>query len=397
MKGQRVGAGVGEVETQFFTFGTEDEPFVFASGETLAPVTLAYEIYGELNDAKDNAILLFHALTGSHHAAGYNPSVPGTEHRWTEEMHVGWWDNFIGPGRGLNTDKFAVICVNYVGGCYGSTGPASTNPVTNKQFGGGFPRVTIGDQIDAQVALLDALGIEKLHAVVGGSVGGYMTLDFAVRYHERVRNVIPIASGLRATPLHTIYNFEQANAILNDPNFCDGDFYEGPPPDAGLALARMIGHKTFVSLQAMERRARAEILGDADQRVRYPMESYMWHQGQKFVKRFDANTYLRAMWMWQDFDLVSAADARGVDVADLFCRDACHDYLVFSIDSDVCFYPEEQRQLTQVLQASGAPVRRITVHSPKGHDSFLLDDDLLIPHLRHQLESEWDPGDGTGG
>lgn len=377
------------VETRFFTFGDESEPFVFESGETLAPVTLAYEIYGELNEARDNAILLFHALTGSHHAAGYNPSVPGAEDLWTEEMHHGWWDDFIGPSKALNTDKFAIICVNYVGGCYGSTGPRSINPVTSKPFGGSFPEVTVGDIVHSQLRLLDHLGIDRLHAAVGGSTGGMMTLHLAAHHPSRVRYVIPIASGLRASSLQVIHNFEQINAILDDPNFCDGDYYEGEPPKAGMALARMIVHKSFVSLSAMQERARDEVPDNP--RVRLPLQSYMWHQGQKFVERFDANTYLRTMWMWQHFDLYRDAEECGMTIAELLAGDEQHEYLVFSIDSDVCFYPDEQHELMLELKAAGIPARRVTVHSEKGHDSFLIDADLFTPHLRHRLEEQWDP------
>jgi homoserine O-acetyltransferase len=348
-------------------------------------------MYGELNERRDNAILLFHALTGSHHAAGHNPGIEAVRERWTPEMQDGWWDRFIGPGRALNTDKFAVICANYVGGCYGSTGPSSIDPVTAKPYGGQFPEVSIADVVASQVMLLDYLGIERLHAVVGGSVGGFMCLSFATRYPERVRYVVPIASGLRATPLHIIYNFEQINAILNDPNFNDGNYYEGAFPDDGLALARMIGHKTFVSLSAMEERASGEIVASAADRVRNSLESYMWHQGQKFVKRFDANTYLRTMWLWQEFDLYKDAERAGTDIYNYLSRCEEHEYLVFSIDSDVCFYPDEQHELMLALKAAGVPARRITVHSEKGHDSFLLEPELFTPHLRDRLEGEWEP------
>lgn len=382
--------GVGPVETQFFTFGSERDPFVFDSGATLPEITVAYEVYGDLNDAKDNAILLFHALTGGHHAAGHNPEIPGVGARWTEEMHVGWWDEFIGPGRALNTDKFAVICANWIGHCYGSTGPASIDPVTQKPYGGSFPRVSVGDTVRAHFQLLDHLGIDRLHAVVGGSVGGMMCLDAATRFPDRMRFVVPIAAGLKATALHIIHDFEQINAIYNDPNFNGGDYYEGPPPDAGMALARTISHKTFVSLEQMEQRARDEVVGGANERVSSPLESYMWHQGQKFVKRFDANAYLRTMWKWQDFNLYRLAADQGVTMADMLAR-GDHEYLVFSIDSDVCFYRSEQEQLTEELKAAGVPLNWITVHSEKGHDSFLLEPHLFEPHLRYHLESDWEP------
>ena len=382
---------VDNVDTQFVEIADERSPFEFESGEVLAPVTLAYEVYGELNAPRDNAILVFHALTGSHHAAGFNAEVPGVGDLWTDELKLGWWDAFIGSRRAFNTDKFAVICANYVGGCYGSTGPASINPVTSKPYGGGFPSVTVGDIVESQVRLLDHLGIERLHAVAGGSVGGMMCLDLATRYPERVKYVIPIAAGLRATPLHIIFNFEQTNAILNDPNFADGNFYEGPRPDEGLSLARMIGHKTFVSLSAMEARARNEVPPATHDRVKVPLESYMWHQGTKFVRRFDANTYLRTMEMWQRFDLERAAEEKGTTPTELLGRGSHHEYMVFSIDSDVCFYAEEQQELVATLEKASIPVRWITVHSDKGHDSFLLEPELFTPHLRYLLEEEWDP------
>ena len=384
-----MGKGIGLVETRFFTFGSESVPFVCESGENLPEVTLAYEVYGELNEAGDNAILLFHALTGSHHAAGENHHYTGAEDRWTDEVHTGWWDDFIGSGRSLNIDKFAVICANWLGHCYGSTGPASINPLTGKPYGPDFPRVSAGDTVRAHFRLLDHLGVKKLHAVVGGSVGGMMCLDVAVRYPDRVRFVVPIAAGLKATTLHVIHDFEQINAIYNDPDFNGGNYYDGPTPDAGLALARMISHKTFVSLGQMKKRARGDVAESAD-RVRLPIESYMWHQGQKFVKRFDANAYLRTMWSWQDFDLYAEAEGKGVPLRDLLAAGS-HEYLVFSIDSDVCYYPCEQKELAEELKGAGLDFNWITVHSEKGHDAFLLEPHLFEPHLRYHLESVWDP------
>ena len=382
--------GVGKVQTRFLTFGSESDPFALDDGSSLPEVTVAYEVYGELNEAKDNAILLFHALTGSHHAAGVNIESPGAGGRWTDAMHVGWWDDFIGPGRALNTDKFAVVCANWLGHCYGTTGPASINPVTQKPYGGAFPRVSVGDTVRAHFRVLDSLGIDKLHAVVGGSVGGMMCLDVATRFPDRVKFVAPIAGGLRATALHIIHDFEQVNAIFNDPNFNGGDYYEGPTPDDGLTLARTIAHKTFVSLNQLEERARDEVVGGANERVSSPLESYMWHQGRKFVERFDANAYLRTMWMWQDFDLYQEAERRGTTVTKMLAN-TDHEYLVFSIDSDVCFYRDQQEELSQRLKAAGTPFNWITVHSSKGHDSFLLDEHLFEPHLRYHLETEWDP------
>jgi homoserine O-acetyltransferase len=361
---------------------------VLASGETLPEVTLAYEIYGELNRDRSNAVLVFHALTGSQHAAGFNRSVPGVQERWTDECQTGWWDDFIGPGRALDTEQFAVICVNYLGGCYGSTGPASMNPASGRPYGSAFPEVGFSDIVDSQVALLDELGIERLHAVTGASVGGVMALSLATRHPARVGTVIPIAAGLQVTPLQLIHNFEQINAIVDDDGFAGGDYYHGPGPVRGLALARMIGHKTFVSLQAMEERARNEVVGNefaGPIRIRNPLESYMWHQGQKFVARFDANTYLRLMQAWQTSDLPGEAGASSYPELFQPCRH--QRYMVFSIDSDVCYYPEDQRQLVAVLKQAGIATRHITIHSDKGHDAFLLEPELFEPHLVQTLQA----------
>jgi homoserine O-acetyltransferase len=378
---------VGNVETQFFEIET---PFLMAGGSDLEKVVLAYETYGQPNQNADNAILLFHALTGSQHAAGLNRSVPGIGSRWIDEIQTGWWEDFIGPDKALDTNRFFVICANYLGGCYGSTGPVSINASTGQRYGSTFPRVSVSDVVDSQVALLDHLGIERLHSAIGGSVGGMMCVNLATRYPDRVRNVIPIAAGLSVTALQRIHIFEQCNAIENDPDFAGGDYYEGPSPNRGLALARMIGHKSFVSLSAMEERARSEVV-DRDEAGGYvqivsPIESYMWHQGTKFVTRFDANSYLRIMEMWQTFDLVQQAG--GSDLHSVLRRCRNQRYMVFSIDSDVCYYPDEQEEMVTALKRSGVPVRRITVHSDKGHDSFLLEPELFAPHLIDTLQWE---------
>lgn len=367
-------------------FATLDGPFTTLSGRNIPEVTLAYEIYGELNEARDNVILVFHALTGSQHAAGYTPSVPGVGEKWTEEMQVGWWEGFIGPGLALDTDRFAVMCVNYLGGCYGSTGPSSVNPATGRPYGSAFPNLTITDIVDSQVQLLDKLGIERIHACTGGSVGGLMALVMGTRYPDRVKVVIPIAAGLGVTTLQVIHNFEQMFAIIADPNFKGGDFYDGPPPHLGLALARMIGHKTFVSLAAFRERIRKEIIQRdylAGFRVQHPMESYMLHQGQKFVERFDANTYLRVVRVWQKFDLLREVGGRNIAEVLSRCRD--QQWMVFTIDSDVCFYPDEQERMVKQLNAAEVPVLWHTVHSDKGHDAFLLEPDKFRPGLQAVL------------
>lgn len=380
---------MGEVRTRFFTFGSKDRPFVFRTGETLPSVTLAYETYGELNEAKDNAILLFHALSGSQHAAGYNPAVEGVGGLWTEELHTGWWDEFIGPGRALDTNRYCILCANYLGGCYGSSGPVSLNPETGKPYGRSFPTVMFGDIVDSQVHLLDHLGIDKLHAVVGGSLGGLCAVNFAVKYPQRVYNVIPIASGINVSILQRITNYEQICAIEEDKHFNGGHYYDGPRPDRGLALARMISHKTFVSLEMLEQRAKDVVIQpEEDQEkwywISHRVESYLRNQGLKFVRRFDANTYLRIIDAWQRFDLQTETGLG--NLVEVFAACKGQRYLVFSIDSDVCFHPEMQDEQCQVLRKAGLPFHHITVHSEKGHDSFLLQPDLFTPHLEYSLK-----------
>ncbi len=374
-----------ETRTQFFETGSSIDPVRLHDGGHLPGVTLAYETWGTLNDDQSNAILLFHALSGAHHAAGYNPAISGIGEIWQPELHDGWWENMIGPGKAIDTNKYFIICANYLGGCYGSTGPSSLNPATGKPWGSTFPAVSAADQVEVFSRLLDHLGIDILHAVVGPSVGGLIALTFATRLAERVSHVIVIASGYKTTVLNRLILFEQILAIENDPQFNGGDYYEGEAPLYGLVLARMISHKTFVHLDSIERRASQDIIQADDvlawYRVRDQFQSYMLHQGKKFVRRFDANTYLRIIDMWSNYDATQEGEAESP--ADLFERSrlAGQRWLVFSIDSDFCFYPEEQMELVKHLEAAKVSVMHITVHSDKGHDSFLLEPDLYTPHI----------------
>ena len=367
-------------------------PLTLHSGASLAEARICFETWGELNEQKTNAVLLFHALSGSQHAAGYLPSQPDAANRWTEEMHAGWWDAFIGPGKAIDTDRYFVICPNFIGGCYGSTGPASIDSETGKPFGGSFPHVSVADQAKVAALLLDTMGISTLHACIGPSVGGLCALSFATMFPERVRIVIPIASGVKTTVLNRLILFEQILAIENDPNFNAGNYYDGTAPVYGLALARMISHKTFVHLDAFESRARGEIIQDSDALAWYqvndPFQSYMLYQGKKFVERFDANSYLRISDMWSRYDPLAEAGAENYQ--DLFAPSRKHkqQYLVFSIDSDFCFYPEEQAELVARLRASSIPNMHITVHSDKGHDAFLLEPELFSPHIASVLAAE---------
>ena len=379
---------IGKVRTQFFEFHNPRKPLKLRVGGKLDRFTLAYETYGRMNADRSNVILLYHAMTGCQHAAGINGRVSGLDGRWTDELHEGWWDGFIGPGKALDTRKFCVVCANYLGGCYGSTGPASVNPRTDRPWGPSFPVLRMSDIVDSQMLLLDSLGVRKLQAVVGASIGGFLSLITATKYPDRVRRVVPIGTGVETTIYQRILNFEQVTAIESDPNFKGGDYYDGPAPHVGLALARRIAHKTFVSPEALNERARGQVVSHKPPHgwyeMNHPVESYMHHQGDKFVRRFDANSYLRILDAWQWFDLVAEAGAS--DFLDLFKRCREQEFLVFSIDSDVSFHPPEQAKLVHHLKAGGVPAMWITVHSDKGHDSFLLQPRLYSPHLHELLE-----------
>ena len=369
-----------QVETKFFDLPEEQLPFQMRSGETLAGVRLAYEVYGEIAPERDNVVLLFHALTGSQHAAGFNPGVEGVE-RWVEENQTGWWEGFIGPGLAVDTDHLAVICANYLGGCYGTTGPASTNPATGEPYGPDFPQVHLADIVGSQLALLDHLGVGKLKAVAGASVGALLSLSLAARHPDRVENVVSLAGGFGGTTLHRMYNFEQKLAIFNDPNFNGGRYYGAAFPTAGLALARIISHKSFVSIADIRARARNEIIDHPY--VSHPVESYFWHQGEKLVIRFDPNSYIRIIDAWSNYELLDDTGAVSHEAALSVCKD--QRWHVFTIDSDECFYPAEQEELVAALEAASVPVNWIKVSSPKGHDAFLTEPHLFTEALKKAL------------
>jgi homoserine O-acetyltransferase len=370
--------------TRFFEY---KKPFALRAGGSLPGFTLAYETWGEPDPQRSNAILVFHAKTGSQHAAGSNPSVPGLRVQWTDECQAGWWDGFIGPGKAFDTDKYFVICANYLGGCYGSTGPASIDPSTGAPYGSRFPAVEFPDIVESQLLLLDHLGIKKLHAIGGASIGGLMALDLAVRHPQRAGRLALLATGSKVATLQRILNFEQITAIEGDADYLGGDYYPGAGPVRGLCLARMIAHKTFISLETLGIRSRAEVVIPSEHVGNYvltsPYESYMLHQGKKFPARFDANTYLLIMQAWQRFDLAHAAGCGSVPEALRRC--AGLPALLFSIDSDVCFYPEEQAELAMQLREAGVTVEKIPVSSHKGHDSFLLEPELYEAAIKRFL------------
>lgn len=373
------------VETRFFSAGD----FTLGSGEVISGAQLAYETYGRLNSAASNAVLLFHALTGSQHAHGYNPAVPGTGSLWQEENHLGWWDAMIGPGRPLDTDRLFIVCANLLGSCYGSSGPCSTHP-DGMPWSARFPLVSAADQARIQTLLLDSLGIGRFH-VVGPSVGGLAGLALTALFPARVKGFISIGSGYYPLIEHQLSVFEQILAIELDPSFRGGSYPLDDPPSRGLAFARIIGHKAFVYQQGLETRARAAT-GDRCGLLSWykptrNTQSYMLHQGTKFARRFDANAYLRLADMWINFDLPRETGTVSFAEAMRGCSRERTPVLVFGIDTDACFPQEAQKEFASELRRAGVPAELQLVRSEKGHDSFLLEPELYAKAISRFLRA----------
>ena len=352
---------VGFVEAQKAHF---DEPLPLKAGRVLPQYDLVYETYGTLNAARNNAVLVCHALSGSHHVAGVYRDDP---------HNVGWWDNLVGPGKPLDTEKFFVIGVNNLGGCFGSTGPVSINPATSKPWGADFPFVTVEDWVNAQARLADRLGIERFAAVIGGSLGGMQALSWSLQYPERVRHVLAIATAPKLSAQNIAFNEVARQAILSDPDFHGGNYYEhGVVPKQGLRLARKIGHITYLSDDAM-----AEKFGRALRHgimrysydIEFEIESYLRYQGDKFARFFDANTYLLTTRALDYYD--PAADYGG-DLAAAFAR-AEAAFLVVAFTTDWRFSPARSREIVSALVHSEKDVCYAEIDSKAGHDSFLLE------------------------
>ena len=346
------------------------------SGARLGPVTIAYETYGRLNDAGDNAILVAHAFSGDSHAAGYY----GGDDRGEKP---GWWDFMIGPGKGIDTDKFFVVCPNILGSCMGSTGPSSRNPATGKPYGLDFPMMTIGDIITTQKALIDHLGIGKLHGVIGGSVGGMQVLEWCVRYPHLVRSAVAIATTMRHSALAIAFNEIARQAIMADPNWNKGNYYQGTKPDMGLAVARMVGHVTYLSDEAMRRKFGRKLQNketfsfgfDGD----FQVESYLRHQGSKFVNRFDANSVLYITKAADYFDVVERMGHLEQTAASGAEKTK---YLVVSYTSDWLYPTYQARELVQTLKRSGQDVSFCEIEADCGHDAFLIPDERLTTLIK---------------
>ncbi|HEX9616303.1 MAG TPA: homoserine O-acetyltransferase [Anaerolineales bacterium] len=367
---------VGLVETQFFTFAGEI-PMNLESGESLGPVTLAFETYGQLNAGRSNAILILHALSGDAHAAGFHSTTDHTP---------GWWDDCIGPGKAFDTNKYFVICSNILGGCQGSTGPSSINPRTGRHYGLSFPFVTVADMVDAQRYLVDDLGIEKLLAVAGGSMGGMQVLQWAVRYPDRIRAALPIATSARHSPMLIAFSEVGRQAIYADPHWNEGNYYAGPRPNTGLALARMIGHITYLSEESMHhkfgRRLQARERFGFDFDTDFAVEGYLRARGNGFTGRFDANSYLYITKAMDYFDLCNGH----ANLAQAFSNSTGIRYLVVSFSSDWLYPAYHSKDLVGALTSAGADVTYCNIQSSWGHDAFLLEVETLTGLISNFLE-----------
>jgi homoserine O-acetyltransferase len=372
--GAAAGRSVGIVEPQVAQF---TEPLVLSSGRWLDRYELAYETYGKLNADASNAVLICHALNASHHVAGYYAG---------DEDNVGWWDNMIGPGKPLDTDRFFVVGVNNLGSCFGSTGPLSIDPNTGRAWGGEFPLVTVEDWVEAQARLADRLGIAQFAAVMGGSLGGMQALSWAIRYPKRIRHALVIAGAPNLSAQNIAFNEVARQAIMTDPDFHDGHFAgQGTLPRRGLRIARMIGHITYLSDLQMEEKF-GRTLRDGLKfsfAPEFQIESYLRYQGEKFAEYFDANTYLR---ITKALDYFDPAQGSGGDLARALSSAECK-FLVASFTTDWRFPPARSREIVKALVDRRRDVSYAEIQAPHGHDAFLLDDPQYHALVRTYFES----------
>ncbi|MCH9704813.1 MAG: homoserine O-acetyltransferase [Proteobacteria bacterium] len=355
------GASVGAVHPQLAKF---DTPFTTVSGAVLPQWELCFETYGSLNAERSNAVLVCHALSGSQHAAGVQHDNPN---------NVGWWDNIIGPGKPLDTDRFFIVSSNNLGGCHGSTGPTHPHPEDGKAYGSRFPVMTVEDWVHSQKKLAEQLGIDRFAAIVGGSLGGMQALRWAIDYPEAIGAAVIIAASARLTALNIAFNDIARSAIIGDANFYDGNFYQhNALPTSGLQVARMLGHVTYLTDFLMGKKFGRTTHANSDrnnsQAVQFEVESYLRYQGTKFSTRFDANTYLLMTRALDYFD--PAADCNGDLVKAL--APATAQFLLLSFSSDWRFPPEHSRHIVQALLAGNKNVSYLEIEADTGHDSFLL-------------------------
>ncbi|WP_349281832.1 homoserine O-acetyltransferase [Polaromonas hydrogenivorans] len=356
------------------------------SGASIRAYDLSYETYGQLNADKSNAVLICHALNASHHVAGVYLDESGQVMSKSE----GWWDTMIGPGKPVDTNRFFVIGVNNLGSCFGSTGPMQTNPDTNEVYGADFPVVTVQDWVDAQARLLDALGIQTLAAVMGGSLGGMQALSWTLQYPGRVRHAVVVASAPNLTAENIAFNEVARRAIVTDPDFHGGHFYKhGVLPKRGLRIARMIGHITYLSDDVMNEKFGRQLrdatgIKFSTQDVEFQIESYLRYQGDKFAEYFDANTYLL---ITRALDYFDPAGEFGGDLSRALAQ-ASAKFLLVSFTTDWRFSPARSREIVKALLDNQVDVSYAEIDAPHGHDAFLLDDARYMGVVRSYFESK---------
>ncbi|MGW3341692.1 homoserine O-acetyltransferase MetX [Nonomuraea rubra] len=384
------GSSVGIVETRYLDL---PEPVRLDCGRDLHPVRVAYETYGALSPRRDNVILVCHALSGDAHAAGLSrsPSGESTRDGFGAEGHgkgLGWWDGMIGPGKAFDTDRYFVVSTNLLGGCRGTTGPSSIDPATGRPYGPDFPVITVADMVRTQRAFLDVLGIERLAAVAGGSLGGMQALEWAVLFPGQVDAVIPIASTHALQPQGVAWNAIARDSIMRDPAWQGGRYYgTGQAPDAGMGVARMVGHVTYLSAPALSDKF-GRRLQDSDE-IRYTItepefevESYLRHQADSFVRRFDANTYLYTSRALTYFDLARQHGGGSLERA---LGGVAARTLLIAFSSDWLYPPSASQEIEQALRALGKPVELQVIEAPYGHDCFLLEEARQTPIIRRFL------------
>ncbi|MDO8684205.1 MAG: homoserine O-acetyltransferase [Armatimonadota bacterium] len=366
---------VGIVETQYLTIAEPPEQFTLESGRTLSPVTLAYETYGKLNHDKSNAILILHALSGDAHVAGRNSP---------EDRKPGWWDVMVGPGKAFDTRKYFVICSNMIGGCKGSTGPCAVNPATGKEYGLSFPVVTIKDMVNAQRRLIDHLGIDQLLCVTGGSMGGMQALQWTVSYPDHVRLAIPIATTSRLSAQAIAFDEVGRQAVMADPEWMRGEYYDKTFPSRGLAVARMIGHITYLSDESMHEKFGRDLVKPEygyDFLTDFQVESYLRYQGDRFVERFDANAYLYITKAMDYFDLRQPSGSLRKELSVAKAK-----FLVISYSSDWLFPSYQSKEIVTALRRNNIDVSYAEIQTAYGHDAFLLESDAQTQLIKSFLE-----------
>ncbi len=376
---------VGWTEARTLRIIGTDETLKLEKGGEIGPVDVEYETYGELSPAKDNVVLICHALSGDAHAAGWDKHAEAAGRQFRMK-HPGWWDTVIGPGKAIDTRKFFVICSNFLGSCYGTTGPSSINPRTGKPYALSFPVVTVSDWVKVQAILLDKLGIERVHCVIGGSLGGQQALEWALAYPQRVDRAIVFAAAHRLSTQGVAFNAVGRQAIMTDANFNQGNYYESEHPKNGLAVARMMAHITYLSEAGMHqkfgRRLRLENGSPSALGGEFEVESYLDYQGRSFVQRFDANSYLYITWAMNHYD--AAHRWGGGDLVEA-CRRIQSKVLVCSFSTDWLYTPQQCRELAFAMCRAGKSANYVNVPSNYGHDSFLVETEPVSQLLRSFL------------